>query len=61
MEEERLAGEDTNLTLGTPGFEMLLSLLMICAILGKTLAAKSTKKSQMKWELGLIQVLKYRA
>lgn len=53
MEEECLDGEGTNLTLGTPGFEMLLSLLMICAILSKTLAAKSLQKQRhLKWELG---------
>lgn len=43
MEEKYFNSEGINLTFGTPGFEMLLSLLMMYAVLGKTPAAKSTK------------------
>lgn len=44
MEEECLYDYGTNLT----GFEMLPSLLMICAILGKTLAAKPAKTQSLE-------------
>lgn len=43
MEESYFDSEGTELMFGTLGFQMLLSLLMICAVLGKTPAAKSTK------------------
>lgn len=43
MEGNYFNTEGTNLMFGTPGFQMLPSLLMICAVLGKTHGAKSTK------------------
>lgn len=50
MEESYLDGEGTNIMFRTPAFQMLLSLLMICAVLGKTPAAKSTKyHHHLKW------------
>lgn len=42
-EEECLSDKDTNRTLGAPGFEMFLPSLVICATLGRSLAATSSK------------------
>lgn len=50
MEENYFDTEGTNLVFVMPGFQMLLSLLMICAVLGKTPAARSTKyHHHLKW------------
>lgn len=58
MEENYVDTEGTSLMFETPGFQMLLSLLMICAVLGKTPAAKSTKfHRHLKWCVKILSVV----
>lgn len=58
MEENYVNTAGTSLMFEKPGFQMLLSLLVICAVMGKTPAAKSTKyHHHLKWCVKILSVV----